>query len=214
MNGKVTRWLLLVAPATVALASAPADPGAPAALTGSTTSGTPAASTAAGSPAAPAIAKPFSIERTDPALDAVIAQVRQQGARRAEHLAVSVPSHCPLLLPVANRLAQALARLNLRPPALPYMSNRGGRALHDAEEIRQDLAISVAHPVRWYDALEVMRELGATLFIEMTPGHVSTHLVTELFPGTRAVSITDQGLHYATVVATREKTSEPEAAVN
>jgi malonate decarboxylase epsilon subunit len=151
---------------------------------------------------------------SDPALDAVTAQARRQGARRAERLAVSVPSHCPLLQPVADRLEQLMARLLLRPPSLPYVSNRGGRALYDAEAIRRDLATSVAHPVRWYNALEVMRELGARLFLEMAPGHVSTHLVAELLPGVRAVSIADQGLRYATVVAARENTSEPYVAVN
>jgi malonate decarboxylase epsilon subunit len=145
---------------------------------------------------------------SDAALDAVIAKARQQGARRAERLAVSVPSHCPLLQPVADRLEQLMARLPLRPPALTYVSNRGGRALYDAEAIRRDLATNVAHPVRWYDALEVLRELGAKLFLEMAPGHVSTHLVAKLFPDVRAVSIADQGLRYATVVAARES-SDP-----
>ena len=98
----------------------------------------------------------------------------QHGAHRAERLAVSVPSHCPLLQPVADRLAQAMAGLPLRPPAMPYVSNRGGRALRDADAIREDLATNVAHPVRWCDTLEVLRELGATLFLEMAPGHVST----------------------------------------
>jgi malonate decarboxylase epsilon subunit len=138
------------------------------------------------------------------ALDAVTAEARQQGARRAERLAVSVPSHCPLLQPVAHRLQQLMAGLALRPPSIPYVSNRGGRPLYDAEAIREDLATGVAHPVRWYDTLEVMRELGANLFIEMAPGHVSTHLVADLFPDVRAVSIVDHGLRYATVLAARE----------
>jgi malonate decarboxylase epsilon subunit len=141
---------------------------------------------------------------SDSSLAAVIAQARQQGARRAQRLAVSVPSHCPLLEPIADRLTQAMAGLALRTPSMPYLSNRGGRPLDDAEAIRQDLATSIAHPVRWYSALEVMRELGATIFIEMAPGNVSTHLVAELLPGVRAVSIADQGLRYATVVAGRE----------
>jgi malonate decarboxylase epsilon subunit len=150
---------------------------------------------------------------SDAALAAVTAQARQQGARHAERLAVSVPSHCPLLQPVADRLAQAMTRLTLRPPSMPYVSNRGGRALYNAEDIRRDLAASVANPVRWYDALEVLRELGTKVFIEMAPGHVSTHLVAELLPGVRAVSIADQGLRDATVVAAREN-SEPYWAVN
>jgi malonate decarboxylase epsilon subunit len=141
---------------------------------------------------------------SDSALTAVIAQAREQGARHTRRLAVSVPSHCPLLQPIADRLTQAMATLNLKTPSMPYVSNRGGRALYDAEAIRQDLATSIAHPVRWYSALEVIRELGATVFIEMAPGNVSTHLVAELLPGVRAVSIADQGLREATVVGARE----------
>jgi malonate decarboxylase epsilon subunit len=141
---------------------------------------------------------------SDSALAAVMAQARQQGARRAQRLAVSVPSHCPLLQPIADRLTQAMTMLTLRTPTMPYISNRGGRALYAAAAIGQDLATSIAHPVRWYSALEVIRELGATIFIEMAPGDVSTNLVTELLPGVRAVSIADHGLRYATVVAARE----------
>jgi malonate decarboxylase epsilon subunit len=145
---------------------------------------------------------------SDAALGAVTAGARQHGATRAERLAVSVPSHCPLLQPVADRLGQAMAGLSLRPPSVPYVSNRGGRALYDAEAIRDDLATSVAHPVRWYDALEVMGEFGVTLFIEMAPGHVSTRLVERLFPDHRAVAVADRGLHHAVVVAARENTPD------
>jgi malonate decarboxylase epsilon subunit len=163
-----------------------------------------------GTPAFPAYISNINAPRqivvsgSDAAVDTVIAQARQQGARRAERLAVRVPSHCPLLQPVAERLEQAMAMLTLRPPSMPYVSNRGGRALYDAESIRTDLASNVAHPVRWYDGLEVLRELGTKLFLEMAPGHVSTNLVAELFPEVRAVSIADQGLRYATVVAQRK----------
>ncbi len=140
---------------------------------------------------------------SDAALEEVAARARRQGARRAERLAVRVPSHCPLLQPVADRLAQELARLAMRPPAMPYISNRGGRALYDAEAIRQDLATSIAHPVQWHDGLEVMRELGVKLFIEMPPGHVSTRLISAQFTDARAMSIADQGLRPASVLAAR-----------
>jgi malonate decarboxylase epsilon subunit len=150
---------------------------------------------------------------SDAALDAVIARACQGGARRAERLAVSAPSHCPLVQPVAERLAEATAALTLRPPSVSYVSNRGGRAVYNAEAIRRDLVTGIAHPVRWYDSLEVLRELGAKVFIEMAPGHVSTHLVAELFPEVRAVSIAEHGLRYAEVVA-RERTSEPDLAAH
>ena len=144
---------------------------------------------------------------SEAALSAVTTLALQHGARRVDRLAVSVPSHCPLLQPVADRLERAMATLPLRPPAMPYVSNRGGRALRDADAIREDLATNVAHPVRWYDMLEVLRELGATLFLELAPGHVSTQLVAQLLPGVRGVSITDRGLRYAAVVAARENRS-------
>jgi malonate decarboxylase epsilon subunit len=150
---------------------------------------------------------------SDAALDAVISRARQGGARRAERLAVSVPSHCPLVQPVAERLAEAMAGLTLRPPSVSYVSNRGGRPVYNAEGIRRDLVTGIAHPVRWHDTLEVLRELGAKVFIEMTPGHVSTHLVAELFPEVKAVSIAERGLRYAEVVA-HERTSEPDLAAN
>jgi malonate decarboxylase epsilon subunit len=150
---------------------------------------------------------------SDAALSAVTTLALQHGAGRVDRLTVSVPSHCPLLQPVADRLAQAMATLPLRPPAMPYVSNRGGRALRDADAIREDLATNVAHPVRWYDTLEVLRELGATLFLEMAPGRVSTHLIEQLLPGVRAVSITDRGLRYAAVVAAREDRSDFRSSV-
>jgi malonate decarboxylase epsilon subunit len=142
----------------------------------------------------------------DAALSAVAALATQQGARQVERLAIGVPSHCPLLQPVADHLAQALNAMPLRTPAIPYVSNRGGRALRDAGAIREDLATSVAHPVRWYDALEVLRELGTSLFLEMPPGHVSTQILTKTMPEVSAYSLMDRGLRFAAVVAARERT--------
>jgi malonate decarboxylase epsilon subunit len=146
------------------------------------------------------------IAGSDAALDTVANQARLAGANRVERLAVSVPSHCPLLEPIAERLGQEMARLSLKTPSIPYISNRGGRALYDAEAIRQDLATSIAHPVRWFDALEVLRELGTTLFAEMPPGHVSTRLITRWLPGVRAIAIADQGLRYATMASRSAET--------
>jgi malonate decarboxylase epsilon subunit len=141
---------------------------------------------------------------SDAALSTLSTLALQHGARRVERLAVSVPSHGPLLQPVADRLVREMASLPLRPPAMPYVSNRSGRPLYDADLIREDLGTNVAHPVRWYDALEVLRELGSTLFLEMAPGHVSTQLVAQLLSGVQAVSIAERGLRYAAVVAARE----------
>lgn len=138
---------------------------------------------------------------SDAALAAVAARAHRRGARRAERLAVSVPSHSPLMQPVADRLQEALAALPLRDPSVPYISNRGGRPLRTAAAVGDDLATSVAHPVRWFDTLEVARELGATLFLEMPPGHVSTDLVAASLDGVRALAIADHDLRDAAALA-------------
>jgi hypothetical protein len=67
-------------------------------------------------------------------------------------------------------------------------------------------ADNVGHARHLVVAPARQRELGATFFIEMAPGHVSTHLVAALFPGVRAVSIADQSLRFATGLAARENT--------
>jgi malonate decarboxylase epsilon subunit len=145
------------------------------------------------------------IAGSDAALSAAATLAMQNGARRVERLAVTVPSHSPLLLPAAGRLLHEMSRLPLKPPEVPFVSNRGGRALYDVEAIREDLAINVAHPVRWFEALEVLRELGTTLFLEMAPGHVSTQIIARSLPGARAVSIADRGLRFAATAAAREE---------
>jgi malonate decarboxylase epsilon subunit len=140
-------------------------------------------------------------------LDRALALARQAGARRAERLAVAVPSHCPLLDSVADRLARALADVELQPPTVPYVGNRRARVLRDAAAIRDDLATSVAFPVRWHDATCVIYERGQRLFIEMPPSQVLTNLATVAFPDARAVAVADAGLESAAALVAREQMS-------
>ena len=148
-----------------------------------------------------------AIAGADAGLDAAITLARRAGARRAERLRVPVPSHCPLLDPVADELARTLAGTPLHPPTVPYASNRGGRALRDAAAIGDDLATSVAHPVRWHDATGLLFELGARLFVEMPPGRVLTHLATAAFPEARAIAAADAGVGSAATLIARYRSS-------
>lgn len=150
------------------------------------------------------------IAGTNAALDAAIEEARLAGARKAKRLAVSVPSHCPLLSHVATELGKELAAICLREPRIPYVSNRGGRVVRDVESIRQDLATNVAWPVRWHDATMVLVELGIRLFIEMPPGQVLTDLAKAAFPETRAIALDATDLQTTIVLAQRER-GMPEA---
>jgi malonate decarboxylase epsilon subunit len=127
------------------------------------------------------------IAGSEAGMERVLDRARREGARKAERLDVSVPSHCPLLQPVADLLQHRFAALQLRKPKLTYVGNVNARAMRTRELIASDLANNIAHGVRWHDATTVARELGCNLFLEMPPGHVLTDLAKENLPGVNAI---------------------------
>jgi malonate decarboxylase epsilon subunit len=133
----------------------------------------------------------------------VLEAARARGARKAERLDVSVPSHCPLLEPVANVLRESLRKMRLQPPALIYVGNVTGRALRTADAIAEDLASNIAHGVRWNDMARVLEELGCDLFLEMPPGHVLSELAKEIVPEVRTLAMAESSLPHALRVARR-----------
>jgi malonate decarboxylase epsilon subunit len=126
----------------------------------------------------------------------VLRAAQKSGARKAELLQVSVPSHCPLLEPVAEALRESLQTMTLQPPSVIYVSNVNARPLRSAEGIAADFASNIAHSVRWHDATTVLEELGCRLFLELPPGRVLTELAREAFPDVRAVAVSETSLKY------------------
>lgn len=141
----------------------------------------------------------------DTALDAAAVAARQEGARKAERLAVSVPSHCPLLDGVSARLAQVLDTIPLAAPRMPYVTNVRARAVHDAASIRDDLIANVARTVRWHDAATVLYERGARLFVEPPPGQVLSRLARAAFPDARGMALEETGLETVLLLGRREQ---------
>jgi malonate decarboxylase epsilon subunit len=135
-------------------------------------------------------------------MDKVLDAARKSGARKAVHLNVSEPSHCPLLEPVAAALRKSLEGIHLEQPKMVYVGNVTGRALRSAEAISEDLATNIAHGVRWYDATTVLEELGCRLFLEMPPGHVLSELGREAFADVRTLAVGETSLTYAARIVT------------
>lgn len=146
-----------------------------------------------------------SVSGAEDPLERVLALARGRGARSARRLAVPTPSHTPLMASVAAELEDALAGVTVNPPAVPYVSNVGGRALRDPEDIREDLVRSVERPVRWHDATTLLYELGVRLFVEMPPGDVLTRLAADAFPGARCVALEEGGVGSALVLVRRSR---------
>lgn len=128
---------------------------------------------------------------------------RKCGARKAERLNVSVPSHCPLLDPVAASLRGMLSTIHLHHPHTLYVGNVTGRALRTRENIAEDLVSNIAHGVRWHDITTVLEEFGCRLFMEMPPGHVLRELARGSQPEVRTLSITESSLRYAVHLASQ-----------
>jgi malonate decarboxylase epsilon subunit len=134
------------------------------------------------------------ISGADAGLEAALQLARKSGARHAQRMMVSVPSHSPLLDAVSQRLTDAAAKIDIAAPHIPYISNRRARAVRDAAGVREDLALNVSNPVRWHDSMTLLYELGIRLFVEMPPGRVLTDLAQQNFPEARAIAADDAHL--------------------
>jgi malonate decarboxylase epsilon subunit len=123
------------------------------------------------------------------AMERVLEEARRQGATKAVRLHVSVPSHCPLLQPVADLLARRISAMSLSPPQAVYVGNVNGRPLRTKELVANDLVNNIAHGVRWNDATTVLQELGCNLFLEMPPGHTLSDLARQNLRGVHSIPV-------------------------
>jgi malonate decarboxylase epsilon subunit len=138
------------------------------------------------------------------AMDQVLDEARRQGASKAVRLHVSVPSHCPLLQPVADLLERRMSSMHLETPRLTYVGNVTGRAMRTKELVAFDLVHNIAHGVRWHDATTVLKELGCNLFLEMPPGHILSDLVEENLSAVSALAVESNVLSRVLSVAHEE----------
>jgi malonate decarboxylase epsilon subunit len=149
--------------------------------------------------------KQITISGSVRGIETVLALAREEGASRAELLNVRVPSHCVLMKSVSHELSKAMESISFQKPYIPYAANRTARPLRDPEAIKEDLILSVSHSVRWHEAISVLFELGAQLFVEMPPKHVLTNLAKQAFPCRRVLSLADSGMRTVCIVAQRIK---------
>jgi [acyl-carrier-protein] S-malonyltransferase len=98
------------------------------------------------------------------------------GAKRALPLPVSVPSHCALMRPAAERLAERLADVALAVPGVPVIHNVNVAPAEDVESLRRLLVEQLYSPVRWVETVASVATQGVTTALECGPGKVLTGL--------------------------------------
>lgn len=114
------------------------------------------------------------------AVDRALALLAEKGVRKAVKLAVSVPSHTPLMREAANRLAETMAGLDWRAPALPVVQNVDARVHDGVDAIRQALVQQLYQPVQWTGCVQALAARGATRVAECGPGKVLTGLIKRI----------------------------------
>ncbi|ROO26222.1 malonyl CoA-ACP transacylase [Salinisphaera orenii MK-B5] len=101
---------------------------------------------------------------------------KDKGAKMVKPLTVSVPSHCALMKPAAERLQSHLLETPLREPKLTVLHNVDAQPREDVDGIRKALVAQLAQSVLWTDTIRAMRNARCALFLECGPGRVLTGL--------------------------------------
>lgn len=112
------------------------------------------------------------IAGTSAAVARAIAAAKPAGAKRAQPLPVSVPSHCALMRPAAERLAERLASVPLTLPLIPVIHNASVTVADTVETLRERLVQQLYSPVRWVETVQSITAQGVTSAIECGPGKV------------------------------------------
>lgn len=123
------------------------------------------------------------------AVDRAIAIAAGKGLKRAVRLPVSAPFHCPLMVPAAQAMAEALANIDIQPPEVPLVANVTARTTSDPAEIRRLLVEQVCGMVRWRESVLFMKEQGVTNLVEVGSGKVLAGLAKRIDREIAAVSL-------------------------
>jgi [acyl-carrier-protein] S-malonyltransferase len=114
------------------------------------------------------------------AVERAITIAKEQGAKLAVSIPVSVPSHCKLMEPAAQRLAELLAVTTFKTPEIPVINNVDVAIYRSADSIRDGLVRQLYLPVRWVESVQALLKEGVTQIVECGPGKVLTGLIKRI----------------------------------
>ncbi len=110
------------------------------------------------------------------AVERAIEACKTRGAKRAMALPVSVPSHCELMRPAAERFAESVAAIEWQAPKIALVQNVSAAVVNDLEALKRDLLAQLYSPVRWVESMQKLAECGVTALVECGPGKVLSGL--------------------------------------
>ncbi len=116
---------------------------------------------------------------------------KARGAKRAVLLPMSVPSHCSLMRPAAERMRQELGSPSFRRGTVPVLHNADAKSAESADAIKDALVRQLVQPVRWVETVRQMVSSGVTHIVECGPGKVLAGLNKRIAPETQILSFSD-----------------------
>lgn len=131
------------------------------------------------------------IAGTAAAVARAVEQAKAAGAKLARQLPVSVPSHCALMHPAAERMRERLKTLNLQLPAIPVLHNVHVQSESSPDTIRDALVRQIESPVRWVETIQKMAASGVEKLIECGPGKVLAGLNKRIAKETQTLPVYD-----------------------
>lgn len=125
------------------------------------------------------------------AVERAAAACKAAGAKMAVALPVSVPSHCALMKPAADKLAVALNDVQFNAPSITVINNVDVASPTAVADIKDALVRQLYCPVRWSETVELMAEKGITQLVECGPGKVLTGLAKRINKSLSAQAVND-----------------------
>ena len=114
------------------------------------------------------------------AVDRALALLAERGVRKAVKLAVSVPSHTPLMREAANRLSESMNAMAWSMPDRPVVQNVDAEVHDSAQSIRDALVRQLYLPVQWTGCVQALASRGVTRIAECGPGKVLAGLAKRI----------------------------------
>lgn len=127
------------------------------------------------------------------AVDAAVDYLKEAGAKRLIPLNVSGPFHTALLKPASEKLALELEKVDFRDFQVPLVGNTEAKVM-EKNQIKSLLARQVMEPVRFYESIDTMKELGLTKVIEIGPGKVLSGFLKKIDKNIEALAVEDEAI--------------------
>ncbi|MEO5360025.1 MAG: ACP S-malonyltransferase [Nitrospirota bacterium] len=125
------------------------------------------------------------------AVEEAIRLAKQEGAKRAVALAVSVPSHCTLMMSASEKLGEYMETIPFNKPDIPIVNNADAIVLGTVDKIKSSLVRQLNSPLLWEDSIRTIASMDVEVFVELGPGTVLSGLIKRIVSNVAIYAVAD-----------------------